>query len=501
MNVLFYGNCQVKDVLNILNLGNTYNIFHIECYIESKINKQDFTDIIKKCDIIITQPIKDNYKDVDYLSTSYIIKHKKSNCKLILFDSCYFYFYYFDLTYKIFNNDILHKPIDYHYNEMIECYNNNKSIEYYINNFVNNLDLKTSKELEIIAQNSLEQLQNRHKNTEEKYKYENIFIIGIHEYIKNNYKDKLLFYSMNHPTKYVIQFICEKIINILQIENTLDYTIDTLENAKCILYKCIQKIVNFDINNHNALTIGLTDVSKITQLYYDTYKKIGMTKYEKILIFQYGKVGSCSILKSDSSGKYYEEIQKTYDEKIIHTHGHLVAKDVLSKYKNILVINIVRLPIDRNISAFHQNQKRHHPEIDYNQLSINEIIQKYDQLYSVKNLDNWMFNFFKIFNIDIDNFKFDKINKYNKLRFNGNDILLFRYEDLEYIISDILPKYNMFVKKKENVSSEKIYAKEYKTFKETYKINDFEKEKIINSKITNIYYSKKEILEHIKKYL
>ena len=34
-----------------------------------------------------------------------------------------------------------------------------------------------------------------------------------------------------------------------------------------------------------------------------------------------------------------------------------------------------------------------------------------------------------------------------------------------------------------------------------YKINDFEKEKIINSKITNIYYSKEEILEHIKKYL
>ena len=37
-----------------------------------------------------------------------------------------------------------------------------------------------------------------------------------------------------------------------------------------------------------------------------------------------------------------------------------------------------------------------------------------------------------MFSIDIDNFKFDKINKYNKLRFNGNDILLFRFEDLEY---------------------------------------------------------------------
>jgi len=231
-----------------------------------------------------------------------------------------------------------------------------------------------------------------------------------------------------------------------------------------------------------------------------------MIKYEKILIYQYGKVGSTSIRRSDSNSKYCPIIQETYEEKFIQTHSHMVAKDVLSKYKNILVINIVRLPIDRNISAFFENIKSLCE--NYNQLSINEIIQKYrsptwkgSQLHTIKSTDNWMFDFFKIFNIDIDNFKFDKINKYNKLRFNSNDILLFRFEDLEYITSNILPKYNIFVNKKENVSSKKFYHELYKTFKETYKIHDFEKEKIINSKITNIYYSKEEILEHIKKYL
>ena len=102
-----------------------------------------------------------------------------------------------------------------------------------------------------------------------------MYIISTYEYIKNNYKDKLLFYSMNHPTKYVIQFICEKIIDILQIKNNIDYNIDLLENTKCILYKCISKNVNFDINNHNVLTLNITDINKITQLYYDTYKEIG----------------------------------------------------------------------------------------------------------------------------------------------------------------------------------------------------------------------------------
>lgn len=177
----------------------------------------------------------------------------------------------------------------------------------------------------------------------------------------------------------------------------------------------------------------------------------------------------------------------------------MVAEDVLRKHKNILVINIVRLPIDRDISAFFENIKIHCE--NYKELSINEIIQKYELLYSVEKTDYWMSIFFKIFNIDIDNFKFDRINKYNKLRFDGNDILLFRFEDLEYIISSILPKYDIFVKKKINVGSEKHYAELYKTFKEIYKVNNFEKEKIINSKLTNKYYSKEEIINHINKYL
>lgn len=274
MNVLFYGNCQAFAVLKTLNLDNTYNIFHIECWKEN-IDKDYFTDIIKKCELIITQPINNNYRDVDYLSTSYIIKNKNPSCKLIIFDSCHFNFYYFDLTYKWFNNDVLHKPSDYHYNTMLECYNNNHTVDYYITNFVNNIYLKSSEELETIAENSLEELKNRHTQNKEKYNDETMYVIGTHEYIKNNYKDKLLFYSMNHPTKYVIQFICEQITDILNLQNNIDYNIDQLSNTKCILYKCISKNVNFDINSHNPLTVGITNTESITQLYYDTYKEIG----------------------------------------------------------------------------------------------------------------------------------------------------------------------------------------------------------------------------------
>jgi hypothetical protein len=91
---------------------------------------------------------------------------------------------------------------------------NNKSIDDYINNYVNNQSLFSSEELEQIANESIYQLYIRQQANIEKYKpYENIHVISCVHYIKYNYKDKLLFYSMNHPSKYLIQYICKEIIN------------------------------------------------------------------------------------------------------------------------------------------------------------------------------------------------------------------------------------------------------------------------------------------------
>jgi hypothetical protein len=293
INILFYGNCQTKAIKETLHIPLTkYKIYDIYCW-NTDIDKNTFTNIIQECDIIITQSICDNYRDVDYLSTTYIVNNLKKYSKLIIFDSCFFNYYYFDLKYTSYNNEILHIPIDYHYNNMMECFKNNKSIDYYIENYVNNKELMTNDELEIIANNSLNELKNRYHNNIQKYIIlnnhdnifnKNIYIISIYNFIKNNYKKKLLFYSMNHPTKYVIQYLCENIIKYIKKNTlnlfhdiTINYNIDSLDNPKCIIYKCIQKNVNFEISKHIPLTSGKSTIQEITQLYYDTYKEIGFS--------------------------------------------------------------------------------------------------------------------------------------------------------------------------------------------------------------------------------
>lgn len=272
-SILFYGNCQIGALKQVLNLDPAlFFTNYIACH-STKMDKSGFTSLIKTADVVITQHIRPNYRKLDYLHTDYVINNA-ANCKIIIFSVCYFDFYYPDLKYKTHKNTPLNKPVAYHYQHMIDNYNNNGSIDDYINNYVNNHNLITKESLLERAHNNFNELKRRDQSMKELFTKPNMYIISLTDFIEQNYKDKLLFYSMNHPTKYVIQQMCEKVIPILAIQNNIKYDIDPLSGTKCLLYKCIQSVVHFNINDHPVKTGEGSDAVSITKLYYDTYRRI-----------------------------------------------------------------------------------------------------------------------------------------------------------------------------------------------------------------------------------
>ena len=278
--ILFYGNCQVGSLAELMKSGlSEYKIIIIPCW-TNNIEKNNFLSIIKQANIIITQPIQPNYQNTNYLHTEFILENANKNTEIFIFPSLHFDFYYFDLTYKYFNGEILHDPSDYHYNKIIDTYLENKNEEYFIKNCLENLNYKLADELDNIANNSLNELSNREILMDN---YANIFpckIIKVSEYIKNNYKKKLLFYSMNHPTKYVAQHICEIIFDGLNInKNLINYNIDPLYHSeRGIIYKCIKNAVEFDIDTHNPHlgSYKCENSKEIIKIYFDHYKKINL---------------------------------------------------------------------------------------------------------------------------------------------------------------------------------------------------------------------------------
>jgi hypothetical protein len=275
MSILFYGNCQLGALKKITNIEG-YVSTYICCY-NTKLTCEEFLDLIQVSDIIITQPIGENYKSKEYLSTKYIINNCKQSCKVIILDSCYFKFYYPDLTYAIFKDVPLNKPGDYHYNALMNCYREKKPVEKYISDYVEDENFLTAENLETLANKSLSALLERAKCIINTYLINNekVFYISTHDYIKENYKNKLLFYSINHPCSNVLYFLCEEIINITGLKIAIDYNINVLDTHKGILYKCIQKAVNFNINDFNPMVRNKTNINDIVNLYYDAYKSIG----------------------------------------------------------------------------------------------------------------------------------------------------------------------------------------------------------------------------------
>ncbi len=281
MKILFYGNCQIEAIYKTLNLNsNKYETCIIKCY-EGNIIQQPFTDKLKIMDIIITQPISDNYLGKEYLSTNYVIRNCKHDCKVIILPSYHFNLYYFDCNY----HRKLTGPSDYHYANMIECYKQGKSVDYYLEHYVNNPELKSKEELEKIADECIRELDKRYSDSQ-KYKilHANIITLPISNFIKENYKDNLLFHTINHPTKVLIQHVCHELLNILQTENTMDYWSDFLSHTiRNIMYKCVEQVVSFkksvpliDFPNYAYHH----DAKGVTEFYYNGYRQMDQSCFD-----------------------------------------------------------------------------------------------------------------------------------------------------------------------------------------------------------------------------
>jgi hypothetical protein len=217
----------------------------------------------------------------------------------------------------------------------------------------------------------------------------------------------------------------------------------------------------------------------------------------KILLYQYGKVGSSSITQSIANSKYVPKPQLVYNYRIIQTHNHNVAEDVIKKHPDVLVIVLVRLPVTRNLSDFWENIHKNCPF--YKRESIQQIDRIYKQKDFISYTDHWMDTCFRVLNIDKNKFKFNHLHKF-RLMNNKTQTLFIRYEDLDYISKVILPQFGIRVNKKTNVSSKKVYGKYFLDHKKYHTIDKKTEDQIRASYYHSTFYDDKELLDHIQEW-
>lgn len=265
---LFYGNCQVVALQEIFEQMVDYNFIKIPPV--HKLLQKDIEyiyEILPNVDVLIIQNISDNYKNNKKLSTKSIILNTKKECKIIHIPNCYFDFYYPNLMY-LDSYDVSLQEF-YHDKILLELYfthdEHNDIIQKYCD-IMKNIDSYDEKYLLSKAYNSLCEMRKRENNTKHDIK--------ISDFIENNFRKKLLFYTINHPTKYLLDYICENICNILKIQYT-EQNLDPME-SKCVPIHCsLSKLVQFDIYEKKPIlnnNVGYVDVSKYLLELYENNK-------------------------------------------------------------------------------------------------------------------------------------------------------------------------------------------------------------------------------------
>lgn len=262
-NILLYGNCQLEELGNIIIPSKYYKIYNLKCW-ETNISKIEMLNLIKNMDLIIMHCIEDNYRNIHYLSSTYIINNSNASTKFLFLTNLYLPYYYFDSYFDANSINC------YQYNEL-KNYKSNKTKIKFINEVLYNEDFKSIEDLKKIEDYSFDQLEKRLKIIElykKTYTNKNIEIINLIPFIKENFKKELLFYSLNHPTEFLFHKLCEMVNN--KIGNILKFNFEkkVFQFSKGILYACLQKVLEFDILKCNICINKETNIISFINNYF-----------------------------------------------------------------------------------------------------------------------------------------------------------------------------------------------------------------------------------------
>ena len=272
------GNCQAEALSNFLFSNNIFN--KIYEYIQVKpiylMNENElnyfYTYTLLELDLIIIQPINDDFNGNIKYSTKSILNNIKQDCISILFPSLYFDFYHPYLCYLNGDNCKIQEPIDYHDKILIKLYlaykesSNEEIIEKYMSIFNNEIFINNSMIYDNLTL-SLLNIDERENNFKD-YIVNNTKCIYCYDFIKNNYQENLLFYSVNHPSKYLLSYLSDEILKYLNIPSE-EYpnNLDPFNNLIIPIYNYLKYVLKFDITQYNKMIYDKELYNKYLNVY------------------------------------------------------------------------------------------------------------------------------------------------------------------------------------------------------------------------------------------
>ena len=268
------GNCVTEKIPLFLKTNHNFTTLYDMDILKpihtvTKDDVDDFKKSVMTCDVFLTQPIS-GHKYIELgIDTESLKKIMKPTAKLFLMPVPYFKGYFPEQFYLHDNIGSLvgtHEglPSPYHNKIIFWGYTMGKSVEEVYDFLYNNNNMKNIDKLVI---ESLSELSRR----------EEYLAFRISDFILENYSDKRLFWTINHPSNIMIQYIASEILRILGIKK---YFWQRRPTVKKIPEECLAEYVTPilpSITNQlklkNMSTKENTYTKEYIQQYYNYYKQ------------------------------------------------------------------------------------------------------------------------------------------------------------------------------------------------------------------------------------
>ncbi|WP_280169442.1 WcbI family polysaccharide biosynthesis putative acetyltransferase [Priestia megaterium] len=243
---ILYGNCQIIPIIQYLRSSKSFNASYkiieippVYLINQEKGLEENHLNSLTNCDLFIYQIVGQTYGH--QLSTDYIISKLPAKCMKLSFPVSYFSGYY---------PQTIHIPTDLYadiniINLLKQGKNKNQIISILSDdNFYSYYEVKTNLE------DTLTELQKRDATLD----------ITIDDYVKQNYRNLNLFYTINHPSYYVTRYLSMKILDklglpkreISQVTLSDAYFMDRMQP----IYPSVKKHLNLIFNKSEDMSFN-----------------------------------------------------------------------------------------------------------------------------------------------------------------------------------------------------------------------------------------------------
>ena len=244
LKITFYGSCQIEAISKCFKQHHIVQMIVNWKYMLKNI---PLPESMYDCDIFIYQVYNSNDKYISY-HTDTILK-KMCTQKTISVPFISFKCYWPDAFVDIRNNNTKTDRLPYgRMPQQSSILSKNLPIndEHYTPEFINKF-----------CKTFFDTIKKNESNCD----------INVCDFIKENYKKKVLFYSIQHPCNYVLSHVYHQICDILHISERVEFPYEMLYDHTVLILPCVQKALGLQQTQYKLCGIGLVTQEEYVDLY------------------------------------------------------------------------------------------------------------------------------------------------------------------------------------------------------------------------------------------